>query len=138
MDIDTDKLIDVYKKERLMSTVSDYLMNRTNRNLDEEEKRLSIMEHKMRLGLPMSDDDYEEATNEGKSFFSRIAPSGAKSAMQAIPRPGFLDGKSSNSFFKIARPAEVGIESMLFGLPMDSLGAAKNGKLKSILDLFRK
>jgi len=128
MQSDIDKLIDVYKKERMMSAASDYVMNRGSRNLDEEEKRLAIMEHKARLGLPMSDDDYEQATNNGESFFSRIMPSAGKQALQAIPRPGFMDGKSDGAFFKIAHKAENTLPSMLFG---KSLGAAKHGYGKS-------
>lgn len=125
MDTDIDKLIYEYKKMKAIEAAEGFLMNRTGRNLDETEKRLSIIERKRRLGLPVSDDDYEEATNEGKSFYSRVAPSAGKYGLQAIPNPKFLDPGGHGAFFKVAHQAERKLPSMLFGLP---IGAAKHGK----------
>jgi hypothetical protein len=133
MDIDIDKLIHEYRKEQAMKEVARYLMSREDNTLDRTEKRLSIIEHKRRLGLPVSDDDYEEATNEGKSFFSRIAPSAGKEGLQAIPRPGFMTGKSNGAIFKFAESPRATIPSMLFGTP---LGAAKHGKPTGIGKFF--
>ena len=128
MDIDIDRLIHEYRKEQAMKGIAQYIMSRGDEDLDRTEKRLSIIEHKRRLGLPVSDDDYEEANNEGKSFFSRIAPSAGKEGLQAIPSPNFLKGKHEGPFFKFAESPRASLPSMLFG---KSLGAAKHGYGKS-------
>lgn len=65
-------------------------------NGEEKRKRqndeLDLRLKRRALGLPMEDDDYEEATNGGHPMrtFSRSALA-AKSAMQQIPEKGFLE-----------------------------------------------
>lgn len=89
-----------YQRLKMLDIVSDrglqYLQNRHSNKMLDEERALSILEKKRRLGLPETSEDYERATNEGKSFYSMLAPSLGKRGLQAIPGPKFLERKLSH------------------------------------------
>lgn len=97
-----------YHKLKMLDIVSDrglqYLQNRKANELAEEERALSILEKKRRLGLPETSEDYERATNEGKSFYSMIAPSLGKRGLQAIPGP-FSFGRKANHPSLMPKPS---------------------------------
>lgn len=129
---DIRSLMREYQRDQAMKEAALYVLGSSNRDLDVQQKRLSILEQKQRLGMPISDDDYEEATNEGKSFYSRVAPSAGKYGLQAIPNPKFMEPHKAGKFFKVAHGVQGELPSMLHGIP---LGAAKHGK-PSILGKF--
>jgi hypothetical protein len=97
-----------YQKLKMLDIASDrglqYLQNRNSNKMLEEERALSILEKKRRLGLPETSEDYERATNEGKSFYSMIAPSLGKRGIQAIPGP-FSLGRKANHPSLLSKPS---------------------------------
>lgn len=84
-----------YQRMKLLDLASDrglqFLQGRKASKLEEEERALSILEKKRHLGLPETSEDYERATNEGKSFYSMLAPSLGRRGIQAIPGPDPLN-----------------------------------------------
>lgn len=104
LDSDTlNQAFDRYERMKMLEKLGSVAEDRYFRNpLDEEEQKLSILQKKKSLGLPMDSSDYEDATNNDKSFFSTIAPSLKKRGIQAIPGPSPFDGVKHDPVFKVA------------------------------------
>jgi hypothetical protein len=71
-----------------------YLMPDEDAELNRESRRLEVIQRKRALGMPVSTDDYERATNEDVPFHSRSLPIFGGHALQAIPEPGFMSQKT--------------------------------------------
>ena len=114
--VDLDELLKHYYHYRLAQDVGDraldFVTNRSKNKLDEKEKLLSIMQKQRELGLPMDSDDYEDATNNGKSFYSQIMNSTGKRVLQAIPGPRALD-HTPRPFFRIAEAVTDELPSVI-------------------------
>ena len=119
-----DAALKKYQQTELLKGLEQAFEHRYMRDpLEIEERKLSILTKKRQLGLPVSDSDYEDATNENESFYSHIMPGLRRRAFQAIPEPNFLGAKKPPvaPLFNIGKPAEDLV--MLGGIP---LGSAKN------------
>lgn len=98
----TNNLVNAYYKHRFVEYLGDLYLTKNRRALEDKERMLNIMAKQRSLGIPMETEDYEQAVNEDKPFYSQLMRSGSKRALQAIPSPSFLTGEKHTPFFKIA------------------------------------
>ncbi len=71
---------------KLMGRATDYALPNTEmEDLDLQDRRLSVMQRRRALGLPMDSDDLEEANNTGSSFLTRMRDLAGFRTVQAIP-----------------------------------------------------
>jgi hypothetical protein len=139
-----DRALSSYYKWKIADKVVDAGVNHfsggnTRDRLDETEKRLSIRLKKKQLGLPMDDDDYELATNEGLSFTQKGAVAAfGKRAAESIPRPDFLKPPTGHGLMGSAIPkttSYAGAGDYLLSSCMRASGA-KYGRAAGIVRRF--
>lgn len=135
-----DKAFDRYERMQMMNKIGNFVQSRFLADpLDSEDRHLSIALKKRALGLPIDSDDYEDATNNEKSFYSQIMPSGVKHGMQSIPGPGFLSGNKSQPiepFYKVANAGDELLPSMLKTSTKGATNAGTISRLGSLLLKF--
>lgn len=136
---DNERLVDrairgFYRTKALESagdSALDWLIDTDDEKLDRENKRLRNAQMRRSLGLPMSDDDYELATNEGLSFRQKGAVAAfGKHVAKTVPEPGFLTppaarGLLESSFPKTTKLADAG--SYLLSNSMRAAGGKYGG-----------
>lgn len=143
---ETDKLLDAlerrYAAMKLTDRVTDSMFESEDEKLNREEKRLSIAEHKRALGLPYSDDDYENATNNGLSFTQKGAVAAfGKHLSDRIPAPGLLAAPAARGLMETRfpnKPAVGALDMLLSDGSILSKGAANVRKLRGIAKFFRR
>ncbi len=101
-----------YTQAKISETLLDKAWTSSSEKLDEADKRLSIRLKKKALGLPMSDDDYEVATNEGLSFTQKgaVAAFGKHIAPYA-PSPDFLKGAPARGLMETSFPKTIAADA---------------------------
>lgn len=65
--------------------------------LRKKKLKLEIANQKRALGLPTSDEDYEDAVNNDKSFVQRALPAFGRETARRIPSPGLLQHAPSST-----------------------------------------
>jgi hypothetical protein len=65
------ELIALYYKTRLLNDLQNRFLPTEEQSLDRDLKKLDLVSKKRMLGIPLSDDDYENAVNEEKPFVQR-------------------------------------------------------------------
>lgn len=115
-DAGMESLLKQYMKYKLMGDVGEGVLKKVtgiggdlDQGLKHTELQLAIMEKKRRLGLPVSGDDYQDASNNDQSFYSRMKPTLAAHALQAIPGPSTMQHVPQIPFFKVAHAIEDAI-----------------------------
>lgn len=97
-----------YAQYQIGSRVADSVLPDSRSKLDEVDKRLSIRLKKKALGLPMSDDDYEHATNDGLSFTQKGAVAAfGKHVAPYAPAPDFLKGAPARGLMETSFPKTI-------------------------------
>lgn len=101
-----------YAQYQIGSRLADSVIPSSRDRLDEADKRLSIRLKKRALGLPMSDDDYETATNDGLSFTQKgaVAAFGKHIAPYA-PSPDFLKGAPARGLMETSFPKTIAADA---------------------------
>lgn len=134
-------IFDRYERMKLMEKIGSFAEDRYFKNpKDEEEQNLNISLKRKMLGLPIDSGDYEDATNEGRSFYSKVAPSLAKHGIQAIPGPSLLSGVKHPPIEPVYKVATF-VDSLLPSVRKSSTKIAKDsfygaGKLPRIASYF--
>jgi hypothetical protein len=99
-------------KYELINKGVDRLFPSSQATLDEVDKRLSIRLKKRALGLPMSDDDYETATNDGLSFKTTGATAAfGRHLSQYVPAPDFLKGAPARGLMETSFPKTIAADA---------------------------
>jgi hypothetical protein len=65
------ELIALYYKTRLLNDLQNRFLPTEEQSLDRDLKKLDLVSKKRMLGIPLSDDDYEQAVNNEKPFLQR-------------------------------------------------------------------
>lgn len=89
-------LVRKYWKYKALDEMSnkalDMVYTSPKEKMDSEQEKLDILLKRKQLGMPISDKDYEQATNNGQSFISHSLPLFGRKTAQAIPDPSFMKG----------------------------------------------
>lgn len=65
------ELIALYYKTRLINDLQTRFLPTEEQSLDRDLKKLDVVSKKRMLGIPLTDDDYEDAVNDEKPFLQR-------------------------------------------------------------------
>jgi hypothetical protein len=81
-----------YTRHKAFDFLADELYESEDEKLEREDQRLSIGLKRRQLGLPWTDDQLENATNDDSPFWTRSRNLAGLRTLQAIPSPSLLDG----------------------------------------------